>query len=213
MSWAEVATRAGGYAPQASDWAAIQTNMNAGLRVLLEEREVTAGGVTTLVFNNINQDFQHLLLETRMLGLGGSSNEALIARSNGVSTATYDYQTLESIAAGSWQAAEGTLTGYYLGRVNSNGSAPFPGSSPDGGLPFGMTRTVFHDYSDNSGAKEKNAVSWWTYKYGVSGGQIQVGGISSFARQTANIASLELRGLTSVTWQPGSRATLYGIPA
>lgn len=216
MSWSKVPTRLGGYAPQGSDWALFQQILNTGTRVRLAEKRTTVDGSGPITFDSFDLSFQHLLLEYSINN--DAADAALICRVNGVATATYDYQTLETTVDTGGALPEtapvpfartGTLTGAYIGRVTNIGRTPKPSINT---LCYGIGEALFFDYADNTGTKEKTCFARSVFKRGDSPDGIEITTIGTFIRQTAGITQLEIRGNATTSFLSGCRATLWGIP-
>ena len=165
---------------------------------------VGAGGVNTVIFNDIPQNYKHLHLRCLVqTNRATYCRDSLPIRFNGDFSASYSSHNLYG---------DGTSAGSGASTSQGNGSGGTIGTNVEhSGLQFGVSVIDILDYANQNKYKTMRALSG-TEMNGTTGG---IGGLVEFIStgwyNFAPITSIQLQAGVGTLLRQNSRFSLYGI--
>lgn len=180
----------------------VAADITPGIVTVMRLAEVTVGtgAPSTIDFTNIPQTYRHLLIELVSLNTTGATNVLMRFSSDGTTFDSgnnydlqYDTGTAATEDAGELLAASSLVAGAHGSASNV--------MSP--------STIKILDYTN---AYQKSCLVQYSRKTGTTTGNLLVGMIGGYWRNTAAIQGVRLF-VGSNGFAAGSRATLYGLPA
>lgn len=176
-------------------------NINAANGIQLIQKTTLSGAVASVAFSNISQLYTHLMFEYSVLSTGGTAlgYDNIALRLNGISTATYNWNSIYATQGGA--VATASATAATSANCGSSWNAHFASQGR------GVGTIHLPNYTSTSALKSF-----------TSQGNATDGGAAGVMRSWAGCASAVSAAITSVTFildvgnfDNGTEISLYGI--